>query len=92
MGHESFGEKIIFSSAPVPGINNDQSLNVLINSKLQYRPILIRTFPRWSNFLCESGSISAKSLWNSQIKRVSICLTSKNHAGVSHLSSPKIYI
>ena len=27
MGHESFGEKIIFPSAPVPGINNDQSLN-----------------------------------------------------------------
>ena len=26
MGYEFFGEKIIFSSAPVPGINNDQSL------------------------------------------------------------------
>ena len=26
MGHEFFGEKIIFPSAPVPGINNDQSL------------------------------------------------------------------
>ena len=27
MGYEFFGEKIIFPSAPVPGINNDQSLN-----------------------------------------------------------------
>ena len=26
MGYEFFGEKIIFASAPVPGINNDQSL------------------------------------------------------------------
>ena len=26
MGYEFFGEKIIFPSAPVPGINNDQSL------------------------------------------------------------------
>ena len=26
MGYEFFGEKIIFRSAPVPGINNDQSL------------------------------------------------------------------
>ena len=26
MGSEFFGEKIIFPSAPVPGINNDQSL------------------------------------------------------------------
>ena len=27
MGYEFFVEKIIFLSAPVPGINNDQSLN-----------------------------------------------------------------
>ena len=27
MGYEFFGEKIIFPSAPVPGINNDQSLS-----------------------------------------------------------------
>ena len=27
MGYEFFGEIIIFPSAPVPGINNDQSLN-----------------------------------------------------------------
>ena len=27
MGYEFFEEKIIFPSAPVPGINNDQSLN-----------------------------------------------------------------
>ena len=26
MGYEFFEEKIIFPSAPVPGINNDQSL------------------------------------------------------------------
>ena len=26
MGYEFFGEKIIFPSAPVPGVNNDQSL------------------------------------------------------------------
>ena len=26
MGYEFFGEKITFPSAPVPGINNDQSL------------------------------------------------------------------
>ena len=26
MGYEFFGEKNIFASAPVPGINNDQSL------------------------------------------------------------------
>ena len=26
MGYEFFGEKNIFPSAPVPGINNDQSL------------------------------------------------------------------
>ena len=26
MGYEFFGENIIFPSAPVPGINNDQSL------------------------------------------------------------------
>ena len=26
MGYEFFKEKIIFPSAPVPGINNDQSL------------------------------------------------------------------
>ena len=26
MGYEFFGEKIIFPSAPVPSINNDQSL------------------------------------------------------------------
>ena len=25
-GYEFFGEKIIFPSAPVPGVNNDQSL------------------------------------------------------------------
>ena len=25
MGYEFFGEKIIFPSVPVPGINNDQS-------------------------------------------------------------------
>ena len=29
MGYEFFEEKIIFPSAPVPGINNDQSLNVM---------------------------------------------------------------
>ena len=28
MGYEFFEEKIIFPSAPVPGINNDQSLTV----------------------------------------------------------------
>ena len=28
MGYEYFEEKIIFPSAPVPGINNDQSLMV----------------------------------------------------------------
>ena len=28
MGYEFFGEKIIFPSAPVPGINNDQSLMI----------------------------------------------------------------
>ena len=28
MGHEFFGEKIISPSAPVPGINNDQSLKL----------------------------------------------------------------
>ena len=27
MGYEFFEEKIIFPSAPVPGINNDQSLS-----------------------------------------------------------------
>ena len=27
MGYEFFGEKLIFPSAPVPGINNDQSLS-----------------------------------------------------------------
>ena len=30
MGYEFFEEKIIFPSAPVPGINNDQSLRVFI--------------------------------------------------------------
>ena len=30
MGHEFFGEKIIFPSAPVSGINNDQSLSFQI--------------------------------------------------------------
>ena len=29
MGYEFFGEKIIFPSAPVPRINNDQSLRAL---------------------------------------------------------------
>ena len=29
MGYEFFGEEIIFPSAPVPGINNDQSLTCL---------------------------------------------------------------
>ena len=28
MGYEFFEEKIIFPSAPVPGINNDQSLRI----------------------------------------------------------------
>ena len=28
MGYEFFEEKIIFPSAPVPGINNDQSLKL----------------------------------------------------------------
>ena len=32
MGCEFFGEKIIFPSAPVPGINNDQSLSSLLHS------------------------------------------------------------
>ena len=32
MGYELFGEKIILPSAPVPGINNDQSLTVLAGS------------------------------------------------------------
>ena len=31
MGYEFFGEKIIFPSAPVPGINNDQSLTLSKN-------------------------------------------------------------
>ena len=31
MGYEFFGEKIIFPSAPVPGINNDQSLMSTLN-------------------------------------------------------------
>ena len=30
MGYEFFEEKIIFPSAPVPGINNDQSLTFLL--------------------------------------------------------------
>ena len=29
MGYEFFGEKIIFPSAPVLGINNDQSLSAV---------------------------------------------------------------
>ena len=32
MDYEFFGEKIIFPSAPVPGSNNDQSLNTLGSS------------------------------------------------------------
>ena len=32
MGYEFFGEKIIFPSAPVPGINNDQSLKQILHA------------------------------------------------------------
>ena len=34
MGYEFFKEKIIFPSAPVPGINNDQSL---MSTKLSHK-------------------------------------------------------
>ena len=39
MGYEFFEEKIIFPSAPVPGINNDQSLNreMSLPSVLRYK-------------------------------------------------------
>ena len=30
MGYEFFGEKIIFPSTPVPGINNDQSITTFL--------------------------------------------------------------
>ena len=30
MGYEFFGEKITFPSAPVPGINSDQSLRKVL--------------------------------------------------------------
>ena len=33
MAYEFFGEKIIFPSGPVPGINNDQSLSSLTVQK-----------------------------------------------------------
>ena len=33
MGYEFFGEKIIFPSTPVPGLNNNQSLTELIGLK-----------------------------------------------------------
>ena len=33
MGYEFFGEKIIFPSAPVTGINNDQSLTLSMFSR-----------------------------------------------------------
>ena len=41
MGSEIFGEKIIFSSAPVPGINNDQSLSkrsIIIKLRVKRAP------------------------------------------------------
>ena len=37
MGYEFFEEKIIFPSTPVPGINNDQSLN-----EIKWQGFLIR--------------------------------------------------
>ena len=36
MGDEFYGEKIIFPSAPVPSINNDQSLNLLPAPSSEY--------------------------------------------------------
>ena len=41
MSYEFFGEKIIFPSAPAPGINNDQSLMI---SKPQIHALLIQSF------------------------------------------------
>ena len=35
MGYEYFGEKIIFPSTPVPGVNNDQSLTLLFLNVLK---------------------------------------------------------
>ena len=36
MGHNFFGEKIIFPSAPVMGINNDQSLRPSCNTRFDF--------------------------------------------------------
>ena len=41
MGYEIFGEKIIFPSTPVPGINNDQSLKFNNFHKQQAVPFVI---------------------------------------------------
>ena len=42
MGYEFFGEKIIFPSAPVPGINNDQSLTSFGRCKVSIERICVR--------------------------------------------------
>ena len=41
MGYEFFGGKIIVPSTPVPGINNDQSLNVV---NMKYAGMALGTF------------------------------------------------
>ena len=45
MGYEFFEEKIIFPSASVPGINNDQSLSGIVHSAIL------------SNFSCSRKSV-----------------------------------
>ena len=44
MGYEVFGENIIFPSAPVPGINNDQFLIHVVSICTQHLPLDIQLY------------------------------------------------
>ena len=48
MGYEFFGEKIIVPSAPVPGINNDQSLNYYFSFRIKQELLIVYSY----EFIC----------------------------------------
>ena len=51
MGYEFFGEKYIFPSAPVPDINNDQSLSSVFSIYLRTNEISKRVPFLWPAFV-----------------------------------------
>ena len=69
MGHEFLGGKIVIASAPVPGINNDQSLKVEMSQLMISRRQVGRSLTFKQNFL---GSLKQTVEWHSLLKCVQL--------------------